>query len=105
MSFRRIKHAKARHAQEVETPRGIPSVYDYLEAEFRRDYAFFVYPSTIVATSGWDIVSEEREMEGNESSKEYFKLLPDGYTKRHSLDKIILAPGSKLAEDGYLREV
>jgi hypothetical protein len=38
-------------------------------------------------------VNEEREMEGNESSKEYFKLLPDGYTKRHSLDKIALAPG------------
>jgi hypothetical protein len=38
-------------------------------------------------------VSEEREMEGNESSKEYFKLLPDRYTKRHSLDTIALAPG------------
>ncbi|KAJ8591776.1 hypothetical protein M405DRAFT_840305 [Rhizopogon salebrosus TDB-379] len=89
------------------------SVYDYLEAEFQRDYAFFVYPSAIdeierqrpymqrrktVATSGWDIASEEREMEGNESSKEYFKLLPGGYTKRHSLDKIALALGSTVPQ-------
>ncbi|KAJ8583695.1 hypothetical protein M405DRAFT_866829 [Rhizopogon salebrosus TDB-379] len=46
VSFHRIKRAKARHAQEVESPGGIPS----LEAEFRRDYVFFVYPSAIGAS-------------------------------------------------------
>jgi hypothetical protein len=46
-----------------------------------------------VATSGWDIVSEQKEMEGNESSKKY--SLPDGYTKPHPLDKIALHRGEK----------
>jgi hypothetical protein len=39
-------------------------VYDSLEAEFRRDYAFFVYPSAIGA---WRRVAElEAEIEKQE---------------------------------------
>lgn len=56
--FHRTKDSKARETHEVamilpvqdETPGGIPSAYDYPEAEFQRDYAFFVQPSAI-ATS------------------------------------------------------
>ncbi|KAG2129202.1 WD40-repeat-containing domain protein [Suillus bovinus] len=53
--FHRTKDSKAREAHEVammlpvqaETPGGIPSAYDYPEAEFQQDYAFFVRPNTI----------------------------------------------------------
>ncbi|KAG2070200.1 WD40 repeat-like protein [Suillus decipiens] len=53
--FHRMKDSKAREAHEVammlpvqdETPGGIPSAYDYPEAEFQRDYAFFVQPNVI----------------------------------------------------------
>ncbi|KAG1781058.1 WD40-repeat-containing domain protein [Suillus placidus] len=53
--FHRMKDSKAREAHEVammlpvqdETPGGIPSDYDYPEAEFQRDYAFFVQPNAI----------------------------------------------------------
>jgi hypothetical protein len=38
-------------------------------------------------------VSEQREMEGNESSKEYSP--PDGYASLHSLDRIALLRGEK----------
>lgn len=57
--FHRMKDSKAREAHEVammlpiqdETPGGVPSAYDYPEAEFQRDYAFFVQPDAI-GTSG-----------------------------------------------------
>ncbi|KAG1746716.1 WD40-repeat-containing domain protein [Suillus paluster] len=53
--FHRTKDTKAREAHEVmmmlpvqdETPGGIPSAYDYPEAEFQRDYAFFVQPNAM----------------------------------------------------------
>lgn len=88
--FHRMKDAKAREAHEVmmmlpvqvevggllrkmlffayagnwlKTPGGIPSAYDYPEAEFQRDYAFFVQPSTSGASEASSARVAELEAE------------------------------------------
>ncbi|KAG1876566.1 WD40-repeat-containing domain protein [Suillus subalutaceus] len=71
--FHRIKDSKLREAHEVtmmlpvqdETPGGIPSAYDYPEADFQRDYAFFVQPNAISTSeaSSARVASLEAEVE------------------------------------------
>ncbi|KAG2353724.1 WD40-repeat-containing domain protein [Suillus spraguei] len=71
--FHRMKDPKTREAHEVvmmlpvqdETPGGIPSAYDYPEAEFQRDYAFFVQPNAIGTSeaSSARVVELEAEVE------------------------------------------
>jgi pre-rRNA-processing protein IPI3 len=69
--FHRMKDSKAREAHEVamilpvqdETPGGIPSAYDYPEAEFQRDYAFFVQPNAMGTSEASSARVAELEVE------------------------------------------
>ncbi|KAJ8582204.1 hypothetical protein M405DRAFT_831075 [Rhizopogon salebrosus TDB-379] len=50
---------------QVETPGGIPSAYDYPEAQFQRDHAFLVQPGAIGAseTSSARVAELEAEIQ------------------------------------------